>query len=72
MSIKHKWREDYVKHGFRKKDGTERLQCILCNKVFSNANLKPSRLKEHLDSHLGGAKSGNDFNTLKIKMARFH
>ena len=57
---------------FRKKDGTERPQCILCSKVFLNANLKPSRLKEHLNNHLGGAKSGNDLNTLKIKMARFH
>ena len=71
MSKKHKWSEDYVKHG-SEKDGTERLQCILCSKVFLNANFKPSRLKKHIDNHFGGAKSGNDLNTLKIKMARFH
>ena len=54
------------------KDGTERLQCILCSKMFSNANLKPLRLKEHFDNRHGGAKLGNDLNTLKIKMAGFH
>ena len=54
------------------KDGTERPQCTLCSKVFSNANLKPSKLKEHFDNRHEGAKSGNDLNTLKIKMARFH
>ena len=42
------------------------------SKVLSNGNLKPLRLKEHFDYRHGGAKSGNDFNTLKIKRARFH
>ena len=54
------------------KGGTERPQCILCSNLFLNANLKPSRLKKHFDNHHGGAKSGNDSNSLKIKMARFH
>ena len=54
------------------KGGTERPQCISCRKVLSNANLKPSRLKEHFDNRHGGAKPGNDLITLKIKMARFH
>ena len=74
MSKKRKWSEDYVKHGFTcltETDGTERPQCILCSKVLSNANLKPSRLKEHFDNRHGGAKSGNDLNTLKIKRIRF-
>ena len=75
MSKKRKWSEDNIKHGFTcltEKDGTERPQCILFSKVLSNANLKPSRLKEHFDNRHGGAKSGNDFNILKIKRARFH
>ena len=64
-----------MKHGFTcltEKDGTERPQCILCSKVLSNANLKPSRLKEHFENRHAGAKSGNNLNTLKIKRARFH
>ena len=74
MFKKRKWSEDYVKHGFTcltETDGTERPQCILCSKVLSNANLKLSRLKEHFDNRHGGAKSGNDLNTLKIKRIRF-
>ena len=75
MSKKCKLSEDNIKHGFTcltEKDGTERPQCILCSKVLSNCNLKPLRLKEHFDYRHGGAKLGNDFNTLKIKRARFH
>ena len=52
------------------KDGTERPHCILCGKVFSNANLKSSRL--YFDNRHRGAKSENDLNTLKIKMTCFH
>ena len=75
MSKNRKWSEDYVQHGFTsltEKDGTVRPQCILCSKVLSNANLKPSRLKENFDNCHGGAKSGSNLNTLKIKKARFH
>ena len=74
MSENHKWSEDYVQHGFTcltESDGTERQQSILCSKVLSNANLKPSRLNEHFDNCHGGAKSKNDLNTLKIETARF-
>ena len=74
MSKKRKWSKDYVQHGFTcftEKDGTERPQCILCSKVLSNANLKPSRLKEHFDNCHGGAKSGSNLNTLKIKRHAF-
>ena len=73
--LKCKWSIDYVNHGITRlteKDGTERPQCILCSKVLSFSNLKRSRLKEHFDNRHGGVKSGNDLNTLKIKMARFH
>lgn len=74
MSKKRKWNNDYVRYGFTcmtEKDGTQRPQCILCSTVFTNANLKPSRLNEHFNNRHGGAKSGNDFNTLKIKRGRF-
>ena len=67
MSKKRKWNEDYVKYGFTcmtEKDGTERPQCILCSKIFANANLKTSRLSEHFNNQHGGKKSGNNFNTL--------
>jgi len=74
MSKKRKWNDDYVRYGFTcmtEKDGTQTPQCILCSTVFTNANLKPSRLNEHFNNRHGGAKSGNDFNTLKIKRGRF-
>ena len=75
MPKKRKLSEDNIKHVFTcltEKDRTERPQCILCTIVLSNANLKPLRLKEHFDNRHWGAKLGNDFNTLKIKRARFH
>ena len=75
MSKKRKWSEDYVKLGFTcltETDGTERPQGMLCSKILSNANLNPLRLKEHFDNRHGGAKSGNDLNTLKIARTRFN
>ena len=50
-------------------EGDERPQCILCNVVFRNANMKPSRLKEHFNHKHGGV--GQDSESLKIKRARF-
>ena len=50
------------------KDGTLRLQCILCCRALANANLKPSRLNEHFNNQYGGVKSGNNFNTFFIKV----
>ena len=74
MPKKCKWSKNYAKHGFTcltETDGTERPKCILCSKVLSNANLKPSRLKEHFDNRHGSAKSGNNLHTLKSKRTRF-
>ncbi|KAK4327553.1 hypothetical protein Pmani_001960 [Petrolisthes manimaculis] len=74
MSKKRKWNDDYVCYGFTcvtEADGTERPQCILCSTVFSNANLKPSRLKEHFNNRHGGTDAGHDLNSLKIKRERF-
>ncbi|XP_068209156.1 protein FAM200C-like [Palaemon carinicauda] len=50
---KRKWNDSYVGFGFTcltKRDGIARPQCMLCNLVMSNGNLKPSGLKEHFES----------------------
>lgn len=69
-----KWNDDYVQYGFTRviKDGIDRPKCVLCLVTFANSNLKPSKLREHFDSkHGGNLKSGNDFESLKQKRARF-
>ncbi|XP_076352730.1 protein FAM200C-like [Tachypleus tridentatus] len=74
MSKKRKWNDEYVKFGFTcttEKDGTQRPQCILCSTLFSNANLKPSKLDEHFKNKHGGRDAGNDIVTLRVKRARF-
>ncbi|KAK3885513.1 hypothetical protein Pcinc_010254 [Petrolisthes cinctipes] len=74
MSKKRKWNDDYVKYGFTcatEKDGTQRPQCILCSTLFSNANLKPSKLDEHFKNKHGGRDAGNNIVTLIAKRARF-
>ncbi|KAG2466217.1 ZBED8 protein, partial [Polypterus senegalus] len=50
---KRKCNDSYVGFGFAcvtERDGTERPQCMICNLVMSNRNLKPSGLREHLES----------------------
>ncbi|XP_068246893.1 protein FAM200C-like [Palaemon carinicauda] len=74
MSKKRKWNGEYVKFGFTRdteKDGTQRPQCILCSTLFSNANLKPSKLDEHFKNKHGGRDAGNYIVTLSAKRARF-
>ncbi|XP_076325352.1 protein FAM200C-like [Tachypleus tridentatus] len=74
MSKKRKWNDEYIKFGFTcttEKDGTQRPQCILCSTLFSNANLKPSKLDEHFKNKHGGRDAGNDIVTLRVKRARF-
>ncbi|XP_076358915.1 protein FAM200C-like [Tachypleus tridentatus] len=74
MLKKRKWNDEYVKFGFTcttEKDGTQRPQCILCSTLFSNANLKPSKLDEHFKNKHGGRDAGNDIVTLRVKRARF-
>ena len=53
------------------KDRIQRPQCIWCNRVFTNANLKTSNLNEHYNNRHGSVQSGNDFSTLNIKRAWF-
>ena len=74
VAKKRKWREEYTHFGFtmtKSNDGDERPQCILCNVLFCNANMKPSRLKEHFNNKHGGVKPGQDSESLKIKRVRF-
>jgi len=42
-------------------------QCIWCNRVFTNANLKTSNLNEHYNNWHGSVQPGNDFSTWKSK-----
>ncbi|XP_010991120.3 protein FAM200C isoform X2 [Camelus dromedarius] len=67
MSKKRKWDDDYVRYWFTcttEADGTQRPQCVLCNSVFSNADLRPSKLSDHFNRQHGGV-GGHDLNSLK-------
>ena len=45
---------------------------MLCNIVYSNSNLKPSKLQEHFIKRHGGADvSGHDFESMKSKRIRY-
>ena len=69
-----KWNKGYAGYGFTcmsEKDRIQRPQCIWCNRVFTNANVKTSNLKEHYNNRHGSVKSGNDFSTQNIKRAWF-
>ena len=70
MSKKRKWNDAYVQYGFTfitEKDGTQRPQCVLCGTMFSNSNLKLSKLDEHFKNRHGGVNAGNDIATLQYK-----
>ena len=57
MLKKRKWNDDYVRFGFTCIEKTEDLQKpqgILCETVFSNANLKPSKLKNTSTTDMTG------------------
>ena len=75
MSKIRKWNESYVQFGFtctETVEGLQKPQCMLCNIVFSNSNLKPSKLQEHFNKRHGGADiSGHDFESLKSKRIRY-
>jgi len=74
MSKKRRWNANYVQYGFScttEKDGTQRPQCVLCSTMFSNANMKPSKLNEHFRNRRGSRDTGNDIETLRLKRTRF-
>ncbi|XP_005376317.1 PREDICTED: protein ZBED8 [Chinchilla lanigera] len=65
MSKKRKWDDDYVRYWFTcttEVDGTQCPQCVLCNSVFSNADLRPSKLSDHFNRQHGGI-AGHDLNS---------
>lgn len=73
MSKKRKYSEDYISFGFTfitHRDGIQKPQCFLCGKVLSNASMKPSKLKEHLESVHPSITSSN-IDLLRMKKARF-
>jgi len=75
MSKKRKWDDDYVRFGFTCFGKTKCLQkflSMLCETVFSNANLKPSKLQELFENRHGGADFlGHAEQSLRAKRARF-
>ena len=75
MSIKRKWNDSYVQFGLTSTETTEGLQkpqCMFCNIVYSNANLKPSKLRKHFNIRHGGADaSGHDVESFKEKRTFF-
>lgn len=74
MSKKRKWNDEYVKFGFTcatEKVGTHCPRCIPCSTLFSNPNLKPSKLDEHFKNKHGGREAGTDIVTIRAKRALF-
>jgi len=68
-----KWNDSYVGFGFTcmtERDGTERPQCMICNLVMSNGNLKPSGLKEHLENKHSN-HVGTSVDAFKLKRVRY-
>ena len=53
------------------KDGLQRPQCVLCSIMFSNSNLKPSKLEENFQNKHDGESNGRDIQALKVKRFRF-
>ncbi len=50
MSKKRSYSEAFIAHGFVNlpQAGSDRPQCVICNKVLTNESLKPSKLSSHL------------------------
>ena len=45
--------------------------CLLCEKTFSNANMKPSKMKEHLE-RIHSDKKDKDLEFFKTLKAKFN
>ena len=69
MSKIRKWNDIYVQFGFtctETVEGLQKPQCMLWNIVYSNSNLKPSKLQDHFIKRYGRADvSGHDFESMK-------
>ena len=72
MSKIRKWNDNYVQFGFtctETVEGLQKPQCMLCNVVYSNSNLKPPKLQKHFIKRHGGADvSSHDFESMKSTM----
>ena len=71
---KRQWNDKYVAYGFTlvtERDGTQKPQCMSCNKIFCNENLKPSKLSEHYQSVHGGDAKSAVTERFKSKRIRF-
>ena len=66
-----KCKEEYSQFGFTATtvDRVERPPSILCNVVFCNSNLKPSKLSEHFKNKHSRVEAGYNAETSKIKSA---
>ena len=64
-----KWKEEYIQFGFTATavDGVERRQCIFWAVVFSNSNIKLSKLSEHFKNKHWGVEAEYNAETLKTK-----
>ena len=72
MSKKRSYLDSYVQYGFDfiVIDGLEKPQCILCSKVLGNGSMKPSILKQHLES-VHPTHASDDRRKFELKRARF-
>ena len=72
---KHKirfWDDSYVGYGFTKVIGCDKLdnaQCTLCNTIWDNDSLKPSKLKRH--NELKRKENTVSVEMFKAKRARY-
>ncbi|KAL7642917.1 UNVERIFIED_CONTAM: hypothetical protein RMT77_006206 [Armadillidium vulgare] len=52
------------------RDGTQKPQCLLYDKVLANASMKPSKLQEHLMSdHPAPANASDNVNIFREEKA---
>ena len=59
---------DFIKAG---NDFEPKPQCVMCAKILSNASLKPSKFKRHLDTnHPKSAMKPKDYFERKKMMCR--
>ena len=70
-----KWKEKFTQFGFTAThivDLVKRPQCILCDVVFCNSNLKPSKLSKHFKNKHGVVEAGYNAETLKTERAHYN
>ena len=50
---KRSYKEAFLNFGFTSviKNSIEKPQCVICSKVLTQESMKPSKLKQHLESH---------------------